>query len=156
MKIDYPRLVDEALRGVVRDLLASVAEEGLPEGHQLYFTFDTEHPGLEMPSTLRERYLEEMTIVLQHQFWDLMVEEEAFEVTLRFGGRPHHLRVPYAALKTFVDPGARFGLRFETEGSSMAEGGGQAREGVDERSVGQVDDSGGQVVSLDDFRKKDH
>lgn len=156
-EIDYPGLIESALRGVVRDLLARVAEEGLPGDHHFYLTFHTDHPELEMSAPLRAMYPEEMTIIMQHQFWDLVVEAEAFELTLRFGGSPHRLRIPYAALKTFVDPAAEFGLRFEPETGESRTGGSAAR-GADSLDGAQDTDTGeslpAEVVSLDDFRKK--
>lgn len=156
-EIDYPGMIESALRGVVRDLLAAVAEEGLPGDHHFYFTFHTDHPDVEMSAPLREMYPAEMTIILQHQFWDLVVEEEAFSVNLRFGGAPHRLRVPYAALKTFVDPAAEFGLRFEPEESAEGEFESGFREAFQVIGDDELDDSSppGEVVSLDDFRKKD-
>lgn len=156
-EIDYPGMIESALRGVVRDLLAWVAEEGLPGDHHFYFTFHTDHPDVEMSAPLRDVYPAEMTIILQHQFWDLVVEEDAFEVTLRFGGAPHRLRVPYAALKTFVDPAAEFGLRFEPEESPEGELGSTVTEAFQVTGDDEPDESSppGEVVSLDDFRKKE-
>ncbi len=113
---DYPALVREALRGVVARLLAQVEREGLPGAHHFYLSFDTRAPGVVIPPGLLRRYPEEMTIVLQHQFWGLRVDAEAFEVTLRFGGHPEKLRVPLSALTSFADPSAPFGFRLDEGG----------------------------------------
>lgn len=110
---DYPLLVREALRGVVARALARVESEGLPGAHHFYLSFDTRAPGVMVPPGLRHRYPEEMTIILQNQFWGLRVDAEAFEVTLRFGGHPEKLRVPLSALTAFVDPSAAFGFRLD-------------------------------------------
>lgn len=110
--IDYQAIIQDALRGVVRRVLTQVAEHGLPGEHHFYVGFRTGHPGVEVPRFLRDQYPEEMTIILQHQFWDLEVEEEAFSVVLSFGGNRHRLRAPFAALTAFADPEAQFALRF--------------------------------------------
>jgi uncharacterized protein len=111
--IDYARLVREALRDVARQALRLAASEGLPGEHHFYLTFRTSHPGVAISPGLHARHPDQMTIVLEHQFWDLAVGEEAFSVTLRFGGTPERLHVPFAALVAFADPAAQFGLRFE-------------------------------------------
>ncbi|WP_181707295.1 SspB family protein [Chthonobacter rhizosphaerae] len=110
--IRYDVLAQEALRGVVRKVLMEVARAGLPGDHHFYIAFDTNAPGVRISSRLRERYPEEMTIVLQHQFWDLQVTEHAFEVGLSFAGVPERLLVPFSALKGFFDPSVEFGLQF--------------------------------------------
>jgi hypothetical protein len=110
---DYARLVREALRDVPRQALRLAASEGLPGEHHFYLTFRTSHPGVAISPGLHARYPDRMTIVLQHQYRDLAVGEEAFSVTLLFGGAPERLHVPFASILSFADPGARFGLRFE-------------------------------------------
>jgi len=120
--LDYARLVREALRDVPRQALRVAASVGLPGEHHFYLTFRTSHPGVAISPTLHARHPEQMTIVLQHQFWDLAVGEEAFSVTLRFGGAPERLHVPFAALVAFADPAAGFGLGFEAEGGPSASG----------------------------------
>lgn len=109
----YDRMVETALRGVVREAIARVAGFGLPAGHSLYITFRSNFPGVEMPDWLKAQYPEAMTIVLEHQFWDVAAEEETFGVTLSFKGRRQRVVVPYAALSAFHDPGVQFGLRFD-------------------------------------------
>lgn len=110
--IPYAHLVETALMGVVRGVLEDTAKVGLDQPHHFYITFRTDHPGVEIPAELRQRYRQEMTIVLQHQFWDLAVTAERFQVTLSFGGRPQRLSIPFAAIKVFADPGVEFGLQF--------------------------------------------
>ncbi|MFD2029709.1 SspB family protein [Ancylobacter dichloromethanicus] len=111
--IRYDLLVQDALRGVVGRVLTDVARDGLPGEHHLYLAFDTCAPGVRISPRLKERYPEEMTIVLQHQFWDLIVTEQFFEVGLSFNGIPERLHVPFEALKGFFDPSVKFGLQFE-------------------------------------------
>lgn len=111
--IRYDLLAQEALRGVVRRVLVDAARDGLPGDHHFYISFDTRAPGVRLSTRMREKYPEEMTIVLQHQFWDLNVTEHAFEVGLSFGGVPERLLVPFTALKGFFDPSVKFGLQFE-------------------------------------------
>ncbi len=119
--LDYARLVREALRDVPRQALRVAASDGLPGEHHFYLTFRTSYAGVAIPRALHALHPEEMTIVLQHQFWDLAVGEDAFSVSLRFGGAPERLHVPFAALVAFADPAAGFGLRFEAEGAPEAE-----------------------------------
>jgi hypothetical protein len=111
--IRYDLLAQEALRGVIQRVLADVAKNGFPGEHHLYVTFDTQAPGVRISPRLRELYPEDLTIVLQHQFWDLVVGEEGFEVGLSFKGVPERLGVPFAAVKGFFDPSVQFGLKFE-------------------------------------------
>jgi hypothetical protein len=111
--IRYDLLTQHALRGVVRAVLTDVAKRGLPGEHHFYISFDTNAEGLRLSARMRAQYPQEMTIVLQHQFWDLIVSEDAFEVGLSFGGVPERLVVPFEAVKSFVDPSVEFGLRFE-------------------------------------------
>jgi hypothetical protein len=147
-EIDYPEMVDEALRSVARSVLARVVEEGLPGDHHFFITFYTTHPDLQLPDSFRQSYPEEMTVVLQNQFWDLVVEDEAFEVSLRFGGDPYRVRVPWRAIKSFVDPAAEFGLRFESHAPESDE-----PDPYDEPVDGH--DIPGEVVSLEEFRNRE-
>ena len=120
--IRYDILAQDALRGVVRKVLADAAKKGLPGEHHFFITFDTKAGGVRLSARMREQYPDEMTIVLQHQFWDLKVADEHFEVGLSFGGVPEKLLVPFEAIKSFVDPSIQFGLQFETIGDEAAEG----------------------------------
>ena len=112
-KIDYPAILQDALRGAVRRVLEQVAEHGLPGEHHLYIGFRTGFPGVEVPRFLRDQLPEEATVILQHQFWGLDVTPDAFSVLLAFGGSKQRILVPFAALTAFADPSANFGLRFE-------------------------------------------
>lgn len=113
-RIRYDLLAQDALRGVVRKVLVDVAKVGqLPGEHHFYIAFATRYPGVRLSQRLREQYPEEMTVVLQHQFWDLGVTDHAFEVGLSFGGVPERLLVPFDAITQFFDPSANFGLKFE-------------------------------------------
>lgn len=111
--IDYAQLVQDALRDAVRRVLEQVAEHGLPGEHHLFIGFRTAYPGVEVPRFLRDQYPEEVTIILQHQFWGLEVSPEAFSLLLSFGGSRQRVMVPFAALTTFADPSVDFGLRFD-------------------------------------------
>jgi hypothetical protein len=112
--IRYDILVQDALRGMVRNVLANAAKTGLAGDHHFFVTFDTTADGVKISDRLRERYPEEMTIVLQHQFWDMKVTDELFEVGLSFGGVAEKLVIPLAAIKQFADPSVQFTLQFET------------------------------------------
>ena len=109
----YDLLVQDALRGVVRKVLTDAARDGLPGEHHFYISFRTDAPGVKVSSRLKEKYPQDMTIVLQHQFWDLIVADANFEVGLSFSGVPERLFVPYAAVTGFFDPSVQFGLKFE-------------------------------------------
>jgi uncharacterized protein len=111
-QIDYASLVEQALLQVVHDVLAMVAEEGLPGRHHLYITFRSDHPGVVMDDALRVRYPHEMTIVLQHEFWGLEVSDDRFAVTLSFNSISQRLDIPFAAVTVFADPSVEFGLQF--------------------------------------------
>jgi hypothetical protein len=123
--IDYEALAQGAMRGIVRTVLGRVAKSGLPGEHHFYIAFNTEAPGVVISKRLKQKYPEEMTVVLQHRFWDLTVTEERFEVKLTFDGIPERLSVPFTAVKVFFDPSVPYGLQFEeseaTE-SAAAEG----------------------------------
>lgn len=170
--LDYPRMVHEALRDVARQVLARVAEEGLPGEHHFFLSFKTADPGVRVPSFLRDLHPEEMTVVLQNRFWDLAVDREAFSVTLTFGGRRERIAVPFAALTAFVDPSVPFGLRFEPppdeaaaedrageeRGSAPGSGLEPAPGAEDDGNAGAAGSArgeGARVVPLDRFRKRD-
>ena len=120
-EIGYGQLVQEALRGVAHGALEHAARHGLPGEHHFYVTFRTAAEGVSLPRHLLSQFPEEMTVVLQHQYWNLDVDERAFSVTLRFGGAPERLTVPFAALTAFVDPSVEFGLSFPGGGEPQAE-----------------------------------
>jgi hypothetical protein len=109
-EIDYAERMHQSLLGVIRDLLIDTAREGLPGDHHFYLTFDTNHPGVGMPDHLRARHPSTMTIVLQHQYWDLTITDERFSLQLSFNGKQESLSIPFDALTSFVDPSVQFGL----------------------------------------------
>jgi hypothetical protein len=111
--IDYEALAQEAMRGIVRTVLQRAAKSGLPGEHHFYISFDTTAQGVALSKRLRDKYPNEMTIVLQHRFWDLAVTDDRFEVKLTFDGIPERLVVPFSAIKVFFDPSVRYGLQFE-------------------------------------------
>jgi uncharacterized protein len=119
--IRYDILTQEALRGVLRTVLNDAAANGLPGEHHFYISFNTRADGVQLSPRMLAQYPEEMTVVLQHQFWDLIVTEEGFEVGVSFGGIPERLAVPFAAVKGFFDPSVQFGLQFEEVAESAAE-----------------------------------
>jgi len=111
--IRYDILAQEALRGVVRTVLEDAAKNGLPGEHHFYISFDTCAAGVRLSPRMKAQYPEDMTVVLQHQFWDLTVSEDGFEVGLSFGGIPERLTIPFASIKGFFDPSVQFGLQFQ-------------------------------------------
>jgi hypothetical protein len=152
----YDQIVERALRGVVKTALEQVRDYGLPHGHSLYITFQSDHPDVVLPGHLKVQYPREMTIVLEHQFWDLYVEEERFEVTLSFSRVRQHLVIPFEAVTAFADPGVQFGLKFDVEAGAAggAEAESQAAEGERPEPISAVPAEGAEVVTLDTFRKK--
>src|SRR5580704_9568984 len=119
--IRYDVLVRDALRGVLRHVLTDAAEHGLPGDHHFFITFVSTADGVKLSPRLLAQYPEEMTVILQHQFWDLVVTEERFEVGLSFGGIPERLVIPFSAIKSFFDPSVQFGLQFETSDAAPAD-----------------------------------
>ena len=151
--IPYDEIVQEALREVVGRVLREVEATGaLPGGHHFYITFKTRHAGVSIPKHLMERFPEEMTIVIQHRFWDLRVEDEFFSVGLSFGGIPSTLVVPFAAVTDFVDPAVDFSLKFQASGAALEHEVPEAPQN-DSPPIPQVDD-GSNVVAVDFTRKK--
>ncbi|MBN9266045.1 MAG: hypothetical protein BGN89_11960 [Alphaproteobacteria bacterium 64-6] len=116
--IDYDALAQEAMRGVVRAVLSRVQKTGLPGNHHFYIAFDTRHPGVVLSKRLKSKYAEEMTIVLQHRFWELIVTDVRFEVKLTFDGIPERLVIPFDAIKVFFDPSVPYGLQFDEAGAT--------------------------------------
>ena len=119
-RFHYDALVDDALRSVVRRVLRQVADKGLPGSHHFYISFRSTDPGVQLPDYLRAKYPEEMTVVLQHQYWDLIIHDDFFEVTVSFNKQQERIKVPFAALSAFVDPSVRFGLQFDRKDKSGA------------------------------------
>ncbi len=161
----YERLIEDALRGVVRSALRIVAEQGLPDGHHLHISFRTDFPGVEMAAPLRLQYPEEMTIVLQHMFWDLEVEEEFFSIALAFNTVRQHLIVPFAAITVFQDQSVGFVLQFQARGDEDENEDENEDETMEDLEIGPagIEDvaadaakpsDGDNIVTLDKFRKK--
>lgn len=147
----YEALAQEALRGVVRAALARAADrDGLPGAHHFYITFRTRAPGVTLPADIVAKYPDEMTIVLQHQYWDLAPEETRFSVVLQFGGQPKKLVVPYAAVTRFYDPSVQFLLQFDTPEAAAPE---PEPEAAAEPAAPEEAETP-KVISLDTFRKK--
>jgi len=160
-QINYDSLVENALRGVVRDILGHVAVDGLPGSHHFYIAFKTHASGVQIPDDLRQRYPDEMTIVLQHRFWGLTVHDDRFEVGLSFNQKSERLVIPFDAVIGFVDPSVQFALQFQDDSPAGEEaqseqdtaaapdpGAEQGEDSAEEHGDDQ------KVVTLDAFRKK--
>ncbi len=159
--LEYDRLVEDAMRSVVRRALEEVAEKGLPGNHHFYITFLTRHPAAAVPPRLAAQHPDQMTIVLQHQYYGLEVHSTHFEVTLSFNRMQERLLIPWEAVTMFHDPSVDFGLRFSRQGVEPLlppgeEEAGEAGDGPAEPAAAGKDEGGedGNVVSLDRFRKK--
>jgi uncharacterized protein len=164
----YDQLAQHALRGVVREALRKVVRQGLPGEHHFYIAFNTKYPGVNLSPRIMERYPREMTVVLQHQFWNLVVSEDHFEVELSFDNIPERLYVPFNAIKGFLDPAVQFGLQFEVvpveddaapkEAEIVALNGTAKVDKIQNTTDGKSSDETPaeeqKVVSLDAFRKK--
>ncbi len=152
--IPYDDVVQEALRAVVGRVLGEVAQNGLPGDHHFYITFKTQAPGVSIPQHLMERFPDEMTIVLQHKYWDLKVEAELFEVGLSFSQVPSHLVIPYSAITAFVDPAVDFALQFHVDDVDPGpEPHDAAENDEDSEAVAKAQEDGSNVVNVD-FGKK--
>lgn len=164
----YDKMVEDALRGVLREALI-VSLDGLPGNHHFFITFRTRHPGVDISEHIRARYPDEMTIVIQHQYWGLEVTPEWFEVTLSFNRMNERLHIPFAAVTAFADPSCKFGLQFQIDTSielppfaivgDEEDGAEEAKsvdtsDGVAEIKDHAVPEQGAQVIALDAFRKK--
>jgi len=159
----YDLLAQEALRGVVRASLRKIMKTGLPGEHHFYIAFDTRYPGVRLSERLDNKYPREMTIVLQHQYWNLQVREDEFEVELSFDNIPEKLVVPFNAIKGFLDPHVQFGLQFETvkvedmvkepeAAAAKPQAAEPAMAAAETVPAGETES--GRVISLDSFRKK--
>ncbi|MGB0921272.1 MAG: SspB family protein [Alphaproteobacteria bacterium] len=164
-QIRYDLLMQDALKSVVQTVLIDAAENGLPGDHHFYIAFDTRHPNVTIDDELKAAHPEEMSIVLQHQYEDLEVDEYQISVTLRFNRKPHRLVVPFEAVKGFFDPSVQFGLQFEVEVDNDGDTGHDPTDpptGNDDTDLSDddADDGGdkpeksGEVIALDQFRKK--
>jgi uncharacterized protein len=157
--MNYEALAQDALRGVVKAALKRAASPGgLPGAHHFYITFKTDAPGVSGPQDLLSKYPDEMTIVLQHQYWDLAPGETFFSVTLQFGGQPKRLSVPYGAVTRFYDPSVQFLLQFEPPSAAAGETKGLPAPALVEDKPAPAPEPAAEgetkIVSLDQFRKK--
>ncbi len=172
--IRYDILAQEALRGVMRKVLAEVARTGLPGNHHFFITFLTGAPGVRISTRLRERYPEQMTIVVQFQYWDLKVNDTGFEVGLSFSDVPERLEIPFSAVRGFYDPSVNFELEFDVKTDEAAAAPVEAapakpkgeapapvpakkpepKKAEADKDAAPADGKGAEVVSLDAFRKK--
>lgn len=151
--IDYGHFMHEAMQGVIARILRQVAEKGLPGAHHFFITFVTDHPKVELAPWLKERFPKEMTIVIQNWFEGLEVGTEGFGITLNFSNQPERLYIPFEALRTFVDPSVEFGLRFGLADDEDEEEGEDSAEEAAAPPAETPRPGGGEVVSLDQFRK---
>ena len=175
--MQYGQMVEDSLRGVVRTALIRAATDGLLGEHHFYIGFKTQYPGVDIPKHLEAQYPEEMTIVVQHKFWGLEVDEDTFEITLSFGGQGQRLHIPFQALTSFLDPSVQFGLQFgQTQGGSQGDGSVTAtsetileddakstKDTAAEKTIGRSVESpdpipeekksGNNIITLDKFRK---
>lgn len=157
-EIDYGNLMHNAMRGLICNVLSDVAKNGLPGDHHFFITFDTQHDKAELADWLKDRFPEEMTVVIQHEYENFTVTDDGFSITLSFGDSLETLYIPYDSLKTFVDPSVEFGLRFESH--TKAETTPEAEistlevtDSSDEPEKERKKSSDAEVVSLDSFRK---
>ncbi len=157
--IDYRTLLQEALVGVVRSVLRRTAAEGLPGEHHFYLSFRTDAPGVELAPRLAKQHPQEMTIILQHQYWNLQVDDNGLSVTLKFGGAPERLVIPFAALTSFVDPSVPFGLRLqalaEPESESAVEASMTTQPDQASAAATSASRESGTVVDFAAFRKRE-
>ncbi len=175
-RFHYDALVDDALRSVVKRVLVQVAEKGLPGSHHFYISFRSTDPGVELPDYLRAKYPEEMTIVLQHQYWDLVIHDDFFEVSVSFNKQQEHIKVPFMALSAFLDPSVRFGLQFDRKDKAgnaiekseagataptplpapepKAKSDPAAAEAAAAAAEAKPENAASKIVKLDSFRKK--
>lgn len=153
-EMHYEQLAQDALRGVIRSALERAAlPEGIPGAHHFYVTFKTRAPGVSVPPDVMAKYPDEMTVVLQHQYWDLKVEADRFSVMLKFGGMPKVLSMPYTAVTRFYDPSVQFLLQFESP-ATVEEIAAESPPPAPSETPPSNGDDGPKVVSLDQFRKK--
>jgi hypothetical protein len=153
--LDYGSLMHRAMRGLIFNVLEQVRDHGLPGNHHFFITFDTTHPDVQLADWLKDRYPEEMTVVIQHWFDNLVVREDGFSITLNFGDQPEPIQIPFDAIQTFVDPSVEFGLRFENQ--DMDEDEAKADETEPSADTAETSDEAPRqetkVVSLDQFRR---
>jgi hypothetical protein len=151
--IAYGRLMHQAMRGLIQRVLEDIARDGLPGDHHFFITFETGAPGVEIADWLRDRYPEEMTIVIQHWYDGLEVDDDGFSIVLNFGDNPEPLHIPFDAIRTFVDPSVEFGLRFESTEAPEPDSDEPTPPDDGNRPPARPAPGDAEVVSLDRFRK---
>ena len=155
--LDYGSLMHRAMRGLIFNVLEQVRDHGLPGNHHFFITFDTTHADVQLADWLKDRYPEEMTVVIQHWFDNLEVREDGFSITLNFGDQPEPIQIPFDAIQTFVDPSVEFGLRFENQDMDEIEDEPEADETGPSAEATEASDKEhrqeAEVVSLDQFRR---
>jgi len=152
--LDYASFIDNAMRGAVRDILHQVERSGLPGAHHFFISYRTDYPGVEMSPALRSKYPKEITIVLQHQFWDLRVEEDKMTVALSFSNIPEKLVIPFDALLGFADPSTKFGLKFHHPAITDTVKPDANTEQSFTELVTEEPKESAEIITLDAFRKK--
>lgn len=153
-QINYELLVENALKDVVRSALMITQQTGLPGETHFFITFNTTHDDVDIPSRLKESHPDKMTIIIQHQFWDLVVDHSHFEITLSFGGQKEHLSIPFTSITEFNDPSAGFGLQFTMMENNDNEEHDTSDSNDDNTTTEDVPAKSADVVSLDTFRNK--
>ena len=154
--MDYEAMVPDVVKAVMAAALGQVARQGLQGEHHFYITIDSRHPGVTIPDSLRAQYPETLTIVLQHEFWDLVVSDDGFSVSLSFNGVSNKLEIPFEAVTGFADPSIHFGIQFNMRGAPVKPVAVEDKPTpkIDSDGGGDTNDGAGRVVALDSFRKK--
>lgn len=157
-EIDYGNLMHRAMRGLIQNVLEDVAQNGLPGDHHFFVAFDTRHPDVKIADWLTDRFPEEMTIVIQHEYEELQANDDGFSLVLSFGDSPELLVIPYDSLRSFVDPSVEFGLRFEPQEADNPNDDPEIAklkiaDDPDDKTGEKPDSTDAEVVSLDSFRK---
>ena len=151
--INYAHMMQKAMQGLMIDVLKNISKDGLPGNHHYFITFNTQSDGVIIADWIKERYPEEMTIVIQHWFDNLEVNDNKFSITLNFGDNPENLTIPWASVSTFVDPSVEFGLRFDDDNQDQIP---ESKMVIIDEDEDDDDDEkkDAEIVSLDSFRKK--
>ena len=149
--INYAHMMQKAMQGLMIDVLKNISKDGLPGNHHYFITFNTQSDGVIIADWIKERYPEEMTIVIQHWFDNLEVNDNNFSITLNFGDNPENLTIPWASVSTFVDPSVEFGLRFEDDNQDQIP---ESKMVIIDEDENDDEKKDAEIVSLDSFRKK--
>ena len=149
--INYAHMMQKAMQGLMIDVLKNISKDGLPGNHHYFITFNTQSDGVIIADWIKERYPEEMTIVIQHWFDNLEVNDNKFSITLNFGDNPENLTIPWASVSTFVDPSVEFGLRFDDDNQDQIP---ESKMVIIDEDEDDDEKKDAEIVSLDSFRKK--